>query len=138
MHEWALAEGIITTAVKVAEKKKLSRITRVKIKLGQLQRVEKESLNFAFEELIKKHQPLMEDVQMDYESEEAVFKCGNCGNKWNLKEIKDNLDEDNLESIHFVPETAHVFINCKNCGSSDFEILKGRGVWVDSIKGEFK
>jgi hydrogenase nickel incorporation protein HypA/HybF len=47
----------------------------------------------------------------------------------------DNLDDEVSESIHFIPEVAHSYLKCPKCGSSDFEFMKGRGVWLASIKG---
>ena len=43
--------------------------------------------------------------------------------------------EDVREAIHFVPEIAHTYIKCPKCGSPDFEVVQGRGVWLESIKG---
>ena len=37
MHEWVLAEGVISTALEVAEREGLSEITAIKIKMGELQ-----------------------------------------------------------------------------------------------------
>ena len=36
MHEWALADAIVSTALKVAEKENLSEITRIEIRMGDL------------------------------------------------------------------------------------------------------
>jgi hydrogenase nickel incorporation protein HypA/HybF len=43
--------------------------------------------------------------------------------------------EETSEAVHFVPEMAHVYLKCPKCGSPDFEIAEGRGVWLASIKG---
>jgi hydrogenase nickel incorporation protein HypA/HybF len=45
------------------------------------------------------------------------------------------MDKEVSEAIHFVPEMAHVYIKCPSCGSPDFEVVEGRGVWLQSIKG---
>ena len=45
------------------------------------------------------------------------------------------MTEEISEAIHFVPEMAHVYIKCKECGSPDFEVIEGRGVWLATIKG---
>jgi hydrogenase nickel incorporation protein HypA/HybF len=45
------------------------------------------------------------------------------------------VSEDTAEAIHFVPEVAHTYIKCPSCGSPDFEIVEGRGVWLENIKG---
>jgi len=48
---------------------------------------------------------------------------------------KKELNEDASEAIHFIPEIAHTYIKCPKCRSPDFEVLQGRGVWLESIKG---
>ena len=45
------------------------------------------------------------------------------------------LNEEAREAVHFVPEIAHTFMKCPRCGSPDFEIVTGRGIWIESIKG---
>ena len=44
MHEWALAESILTAAMEAAEKEKLKKITEIKIGIGELQQIEQESV----------------------------------------------------------------------------------------------
>ncbi|MCK4571832.1 hydrogenase maturation nickel metallochaperone HypA, partial [candidate division WOR-3 bacterium] len=53
MHEWALAEAVISTAIKVAEEEKFKEITEIKIKLGELQQIEIEIFEFALKEIIQ-------------------------------------------------------------------------------------
>jgi hydrogenase nickel incorporation protein HypA/HybF len=50
--------------------------------------------------------------------------------------MKKKLNEDESEAIHFLPEVAFVHTRCPKCKSPDFEITKGRGVTITSIKGE--
>ena len=45
-------------------------------------------------------------------------------------------DDDAAEAIHFVPELAHAFMRCPDCGSPDFEVAAGRGVAISGIEGE--
>ena len=42
MHEWALAESILTTAIEAAEKEKLKIVTEIRISIGELQQIEKD------------------------------------------------------------------------------------------------
>ena len=53
MHEWALAESILTAAVEAAEKEKLKKITEIKIGMGELQQIEQDIFEFALDEIIK-------------------------------------------------------------------------------------
>ncbi|MBN1869780.1 MAG: hydrogenase nickel incorporation protein HypA [Candidatus Omnitrophica bacterium] len=135
MHEWALAEAVVLTAEKVAKEQGLGAIQGITIKLGQLQQIEKNILKFAIREIIQHQRSLFKKAKIRFQNEKAVFKCRNCGRKWNFANAgKLNFKES--EAIHFVPEVAHVFMSCPQCKSPDFEIIKGRGIWVDSIVGE--
>lgn len=130
MHEWALAEGVVSTATKIAEEQELSEVTEVVIVVGELQQVEHDVLEFAFEQL---KTPILRNAKFTLESQPAKFKCRNCGHEWDFS--SEGMTEDVSEAIHFVPEMAHVYIKCSSCGSPDFEVTEGRGVWLASIKG---
>ena len=42
MHEWALAESVVETVLKVSRKENLNRVSEIKVKLGVLQQIEKD------------------------------------------------------------------------------------------------
>ena len=77
----------------------------------------------------------MMGTRIRIETEKAVLKCRVCGYQWNFSDSTKRLNEDKAELIHFIPEVAHVYLRCPKCKSPDFEITKGRGVWISSIKG---
>jgi hydrogenase nickel incorporation protein HypA/HybF len=130
MHEWALAEGVIQTALGVAKEQGLEKIIEIVIQIGELQQIEHEILHFALEQL---RTPLMKDAKFTLETAPGKLKCRICGEEWefNPRSVRD----DESEAIHFVPEVAHVYISCTSCGSPDFQVLEGRGVLLASIKG---
>jgi hydrogenase nickel incorporation protein HypA/HybF len=130
MHEWALAEAIITAASEIAEKEGLKEVSIVKIRVGELQQVERDILEFALSQLktVK-----LKKAKFKIETEKAKLRCRVCGHIWAFD--KESLDEATSEAIHFIPEVAHTFIKCPKCGSPDFEIQEGRGVWLQSVKG---
>ena len=130
MHEWALAEAVISAASEVAGKEHLKEVTELKIRVGELQQIELEILQFALSEL---RTPILKNAKFTVEKVKAKLKCRACGHAWLFK--KQELDESTAEAIHFVPEVAHTYIKCPKCGSPDFEITKGRGVWLENIKG---
>ncbi|MCK5023811.1 MAG: hydrogenase nickel incorporation protein HypA [Candidatus Aenigmarchaeota archaeon] len=136
MHEWALAEGVISTAVKAAEKEGLKKIIEIKIQLGELQQIEIGVFEGALNQIVREETPLLKDTKMTIEIEKAILKCRACGCEWPFEDSTKELDGDASESIHFVPEVAHVFIRCIQCKSPDFEVIKGRGVWLKSVEGE--
>jgi len=130
MHEWALAEAILTSAEELAEKEKLREVTEVTIRIGELQQVEPSILRFALSEMKR---DIFEKTKFRILKAKTTLKCRVCGTTWQFNIKK--LDEQTAEAIHFVPEVAHTYIKCPKCGSRDFEILNGRGVWLESVKG---
>lgn len=130
MHEWALAEAIIAAAAEVAEKEKLKEVREITIRVGELQQIEPDILEFALSQL---KPPKLKNAIFTVEAAETELKCRACGNTWVFK--KNKLDEESAEAVHFVPEIAHIFIKCSKCGSPDFEIIGGRGIWLQTVKG---
>jgi hydrogenase nickel incorporation protein HypA/HybF len=130
MHEWALAEAVIAAASQIAKKEKLREVKEITVKVGELQQVELDVLRFALSQL----QPAsFKSARFRITRAKTTLKCRACGQTWLFK--KKELDESTAEAIHFVPEVAHTYIKCPKCGSPDFEIVKGRGVWLENIKG---
>jgi hydrogenase nickel incorporation protein HypA/HybF len=130
MHEWALAEAIIATASEIANKEKLKKVTEINIKVGELQQIEKEILQFALSQL---KPASFTSTKFHITKAKTTLQCRNCGKTWLFE--KNKLEETTVEAIHFVPEVAHCYIECPKCGSPDFEITKGRGIWIENIKG---
>ena len=130
MHEWALAEAVITAAQQIAEKEKLKEVKEVTVKVGELQQVERDILQFA---LVQLKPASFKNAKFRIIKAKTELRCRVCGHTWLFR--KQKLDESTAEAIHFVPEVAHAYIKCPKCGSPDFEIAKGRGVWLENVKG---
>ncbi len=130
MHEWALAEGVVQTANRIAGEQGLDEIVEVTIKIGELQQIEHEILEFALEQL---RTPSMKNAKFTLESVPGKLKCRVCDEEWRFS--PNEIEEDASEAIHFVPEVAHVYISCPKCESPDFQVLEGRGVILASIRG---
>ncbi|MEM2972361.1 MAG: hydrogenase nickel incorporation protein HypA [Candidatus Bathyarchaeia archaeon] len=130
MHEWALAEAIIATVSQLAEKEGIKTVTEVTVKVGEIQKVEIDILEFALSQL---KTAKLERTKFNIEVVRAKLKCRICEHQWFFS--KGKLDENVIEAMHFVPEVAHAYVKCPKCGSPDFEITEGRGVWLESIKG---
>ena len=130
MHEWALAEGVILTATRIAEEQGIKEITEVKVGIGELQQIEHEIFLFALEQL---RTPNMKEAKFTLEAIAGKLRCRVCGEEWEFSNRE--MDEETSEAIHFVPEMAHVYVKCPSCESPDFEVLEGRGVILASISG---
>jgi len=130
MHEWALAEAILSSAKQIAEKERVTTVTEVTIRVGELQQVEPPILRFA---LTQMKQGIFEKTKFRILKAKSTLKCRVCGTAWQYNTKK--VDKATSEAIHFVPEAAHTYIKCPKCGSPDFEIIAGRGVWLEDLKG---
>jgi len=133
MHEWSLAQAVVYTAIEYQKREKLKKVTELEVKLGELQQIDVEIFKFALKEIFQLKK--MGQIKIRIETEKAVLRCRVCGHQWNYSSWAKRLKEDEAEFIHFIPEVAHVYLRCPKCKSPDFEITKGRGVWVGSIKG---
>ena len=51
MHEWALAEAVITAAQQIAEKENMKEVKELTIKIGELQQIEPDILHIALSQL---------------------------------------------------------------------------------------
>ena len=132
MHEWALAEAVISTVLDVAAKESAKEVVEITIVIGALQQIDLEVFKFAMSTLVKG--TIAENAKIIYENEPTILKCRVCGHEWSLEDALNQLDEEIREAIHFVPELSHTYIKCPKCGSVDFEVIKGRGVYIKSIK----
>lgn len=130
MHEWALAEAVVSSVMEYARSRRASRVRQVVVSLGELQAIDEEILRFALDELRKNTPIPIDDFVL--ESEEAVFRCRACGYEWRLREVGE-LGEEVREFIHFVPEVVHTYLRCPRCGSPDFEVVRGRGVRIKEV-----
>ncbi|MEM2110398.1 MAG: hydrogenase nickel incorporation protein HypA [Candidatus Bathyarchaeia archaeon] len=130
MHEWALAEAIVSTVSKIADEEGLKEVSEVQLKLGELQQVEKRILMFALSHM---KTGKLNNMEITIKTVKAKFMCRICQHTWSLKEAK--LADEVKESIHFIPEVAYAYIRCLKCGSPDFEILQGRGMWIVGVRG---
>jgi hydrogenase nickel incorporation protein HypA/HybF len=130
MHEWALAEAILVSAKQVALQEHLTIVTEVTIRVGELQQVEPPILRFALKQM---SEGILKGAKFRILKAKSTLKCRVCNTSWKYNSKK--IDKATAEAIHFIPEVAHTYVKCPKCGSPDFEIASGRGVWLEDIKG---
>ena len=136
VHEWALAEGVIDTAVELSEKEGLARITKIVVRIGALQRINPDFFRKALETVMPAGDPRLKSAELVLNLEPAGFSCRKCGHEFGQEDVGQGLEHEQLEAIHFIPELAHSFMQCPRCDSPDFEVSRGRGLWLDSLEGE--
>ena len=131
MHEWALAEAVVSAASKLAEEQGLKRVKLIRLRVGELQQIDLEVFKYALDQIAKESLP---EARFEIVVENAEFRCRVCNKVWRFR--RDELDPSIQEAIHVIPEVAHAFLRCPSCGSSDFEVVRGRGVSIESMAGE--
>ncbi len=133
MHEWALAESVANTVLKYKEEKNLLKVNKVLVKIGKLQQIELDIFDSALKNVSD-----VKNISCEFviEEENVSFKCRICGREWDFEEGVKKLKEDESEYVHFIPDVIRVYSKCPKCGSPDFEVLKGRGVWIEYIEGQ--
>ena len=113
MHELGIISNLFTLIDEVAEEHGLRKVTRIKVKLGQLQQIVPEMLQFAFESVSKGSRS--EDAALDVEYVPIKMKCQSCGQEF----IVDD----------------HLYI-CPECEQTELEMLEGMEILLESIEGE--
>ncbi|NWG08963.1 MAG: hydrogenase nickel incorporation protein HypA [Nitrososphaerales archaeon] len=134
MHEWALAEAVIEAAREERAKRELKDFSSLEVfvTLGELRQIDRQLFLNALRELSKT--AFKEGVKFRIKMEKARLECLSCHNRWSLKDALKRLMPEEAESIHFIPETAHVYLKCPRCQSRDFKIVSGREVWISRIR----
>jgi len=131
VHEWALAEALISTVIQISKKEGLRKIFEIEVRIGELQDIDLEIFKFA---LIQLKPDYLKDAEFKFKMVKTKLKCRVCGHEWSPR--KDELDESVREAIHFIPEITHAYLRCPRCGSIDFDIIEGRGVWLEYVRGK--
>lgn len=123
MHESVLALGVVRELEKAL--RGLPGVGRVKILVGELQRLDQEVFRGYLDEFLREA-----GLYIEYELvvERAVLRCLSCGNGWTLEDI--GLPEDVRELVHFFPEALYAYVSCPSCGSRLLEVSTGRGLRV--------
>lgn len=136
MHEFALADAVLATAERVAAREGIAAIRRIEVRVGELQRIRRETFEFALREVLPAERTAVSGAELVVTVEPARFRCRPCGRAFGLDETGGPRDRDEAEAIHFIPELAHAYLACPGCGSPDFELLAGRGVTIARIEGD--
>lgn len=125
-----MAEAVVSTVSQIAQREGLKSVSQVKIMVGELQQVELDIFEFALTQL---KSGVLEEAKFVLEVVPARLRCRVCGCEWSF--TRDSLTHEASEAVHFVPEAVYAYVRCPKCGSPDYEVVKGRGVWIESIRG---
>ncbi len=136
MHEWALAEAVVAAAARTAERERLKTVSLLRVRVGELQRIDREIFEDALKEILRLEKPPLREARPHLEIEKAAFRCRSCRREWKLESSLRGRSREETEAIHFLPEMVFVYLRCPGCSGPDFEILHGRGIWLEALEGE--
>jgi hydrogenase nickel incorporation protein HypA/HybF len=111
MHEMGITQGILSAAFEAAENAGASKISEIRISVGELTEVQDFALQFAFESLTPG--TMAEGATMSVTHVGARSRCNVCGVEY---------DHDRFQMI------------CTQCGAFDVTLLAGRELQIDSIE----
>jgi len=132
VHELALADAVVKRALQAASQAGIDRISRLVVGIGTLQQIERETFEYLLREVLPESDPRLAGTEFVVQDEPAAFRCRGCGTGFEAPPPP----EEAGEAVHFVPELAHAYLRCPDCGSPDFEITAGRGVTLRTVEGD--
>jgi hydrogenase nickel incorporation protein HypA/HybF len=77
MHEMAIVQSVLDVAFREAEKNSSPAVTKIKLQIGELSGVVRDSVEFAFE-VLKADTPAKE-AELEIETLKLKAECGICG-----------------------------------------------------------
>lgn len=113
MHELAITENILKTALPKAEESGAKKILEVRLKIGELSGVVPECVQYYFDLIAKG--TIAEGAKIKAESIPVQIVCRDCGYEGILDRKRNR---------------------CPACESSSFSITGGRDFYVDSLLAE--
>lgn len=113
MHEVSIIENVIKIVTDKAIENKLTKVTKVSLKIGELSGVMSECLNFAFEICII--DTLLEGSILEIEKVSAVAECKDCKQKFAI---------DHFNKL------------CPCCNKFCSSIISGYELYVNTIEGD--
>ncbi|MBN1306778.1 MAG: hydrogenase maturation nickel metallochaperone HypA [Chitinispirillaceae bacterium] len=113
MHEMSIAEGMIDIINETARKHGLSRVEKVRLRIGAMRQIVPDALRFAFEVLGK--ETIAHGAEIVITDVPVKASCGDCGCEFRVED--------------------RCFI-CASCGSGSVVVTAGKELYIDSIEGE--
>ena len=111
MHEMGITQGILEASFDAAEQAGATRITEIRITVGELTEIQEFALDFAFQSLTPG--TMAEGAKLVVTTVAPSSRCRDCGLEY---------EHDRFEMI------------CPKCGSFSVEPLTGRELRIDSIE----
>ena len=110
MHEVSICESILDILKDEAKKNNASKVTAVRLKIGELSGVVEDALRFAFEVVTKGS--IAEGASLIIEEVPLTARCRSCGKEFHI--------------------VGYAF-SCKHCESPEIEVISGREMQIEDM-----
>lgn len=136
MHELSIATSIFEAVLEVAAKHSAKRVVEVNLEIGELTLLNPDQLSMAFDLLSKG--TVAEGSKLNIEVVKARAKCTKCGFEWELKISSMSPSMSHMLALTCPACDFKVYARstCPNCGSEDYDIVRGKELVIKSIKIE--
>ncbi|MGC8932716.1 MAG: hydrogenase/urease maturation nickel metallochaperone HypA [Candidatus Methanodesulfokora sp.] len=143
LHEWSLADAAVRSLLSFGEEKGLKKFIEIEISMGEIMEIDKDVFKEAF--LMLSKGTILENANIIFSEEKALFKCNSCGRKWDMEEAEKIIEREvgveeeggEIESpLHFMPELACALMRCPDCGSRDISVESGRDLSIRRVVAE--
>lgn len=130
MHELAIVQKIVTAADKAAEANGISRVKKLRLRLGQMAAAHPEQLEFGFKTYAKGSR--LEGTILEIEEIKIDLECDKCGS---------HFPDDRFNDHDFAHTVAHAPLAylpppCPECGSEGAKVVAGREIELVNLEGE--
>ena len=111
MHELSICESILSLAVDTAKRAGAKKVTRVRVKHGELRAIVPELMSHYFQFLAK--DTIAAGSELEMEEVKALARCKSCG-------------------VEYRPEGFN--FQCPSCGENAPEVLNGMELFMEDIE----
>ena len=113
MHEYHIVEGIVKQVIEKAKTNNASRVTKIKLAVGELSGLEESSIKLYFDDLSKS--TMIEDADLIINTVYVQLKCKKCNKMFELKGKN---------------------FNCPDCGNLGTATDIGKELYIEDIEVE--
>ena len=115
MHESSLVQFTLNAVEHKAAEVGIKRVRVIHLVLGELRGALPELMQESFR-LLKRRRPIFQDAVLDMAVRPVILKCRDCRTEYQKEDFHD--------------------VRCPNCGETNFEIISGSELYIDSFEGE--
>ena len=120
MHELSIAASIVESVLQFVGDRRVSKVLRVRLAVGELTCVQAEQLKFCYESVAR--ETVIQDSTLDIEEVPARVKCGHCAYEGAPKYWIDSLADTPIPTLQ-----------CPQCGRSA-EAAQGHECAIKTIQ----